>query len=320
MIMTDRYRTWYGPFLIMLAAGLWAADALFRTELTKSMSSASIVFFEHVIGFVLLSPFLVKGWSKIKALKGRTWGWLVLLTIVSSVLGTLLFTEALVRSFSLGDFATPILLQKLQPIFVILLAAMFLRERVTFRFFALVIIALIGSYLISFGAQGIDLSISDKEVVYLLAIGAAFAWGSGTVMSKNILNTLSFAQATALRFMLAIPVSAVAVVLLGQSVAPSLITTGALWRFLIIAFTTGAGAVLLYYRGLAMTEAKVATICELVFPVVSIIIAITALNPFGDPQALSLANIFGILLLLIAMLVIVFDYHVDKRLPTMQEV
>lgn len=310
---SQKAKTNYGPFLIMLAAGLWALDALLRTELTKAIPAASIVFYEHLIGFILLSPIFFRSLSRFKSLGSSDWLTLIALTIVSSVLGTLLFTEALARSFAVFDFATPILLQKLQPIFVVGLAGLFLKERITLRFIGLVVTALIGSYLISFGAEGIPLTFSDKEIIYLLAIGAALAWGSGTIISKKILTKLTFSEATSMRFLLAIPVSLVAMFLLGQTYAVTALGSGQVLRFVIIAFTTGAGAILIYYRGLQQTEAKVSTIAELTFPIVSIFIAITALNPFGEPQHLSLANVFGIVILLISMLIISFDYRVSGQ-------
>ena len=41
--------------------------------------------------------------------------------------------------------------------------------------------------------------------------------------------------------------------------------------FIIIALTTGSGAILLYYIGLNNITAKVATMCELCFPISSVI-------------------------------------------------
>jgi drug/metabolite transporter (DMT)-like permease len=235
------------------------------------------------------------------------WAVAAALTVVSSVAGTLLFTEALARSFASYDFATPILLQKLQPVFVILLAAVFLRERLNFRYLVLVPVALIGSYLISFGAEPVPLTLTGKTLVYILAVGAALAWGGGTILSKTLLRKLDFAEATALRFLLAVPISLVTALVLAPTYRLTTLGGGELVRFVVIAFTTGAGAVLLYYRGLARTEAKVATIAELTFPVVSIGIAVTSLNPYGAPQVLSLANTFGIVVLLCAVLAISFD-------------
>jgi len=319
-IITDK-RNNFGPLLIMIAASLWAVDALFRTELTRTIQPAAIVFYEHLIGFVILSPFFFRAIKQFKSLNGKDWGVLVALTIVSSVLGTLLFTEALNRSFAGYDFATPILLQKLQPIFVVALASLFLKEKITFRFVSLVVFALLGSYLISFGASPVELSFSGKEAIYLLSIGAALAWGSGTIISKKILGKLSFSAATSMRFLLAIPVSFVAMMILDQGHALSALQASEIWRFALIAFTTGAGAVLIYYRGLKTTPARVATIAELMLPVVTIVIAITALNPYGAPQELSIGNIFGILILLLAMLLINFDYNKpSKDSPDISEI
>ncbi|KKU47531.1 hypothetical protein A3H10_00385 [Candidatus Uhrbacteria bacterium RIFCSPLOWO2_12_FULL_46_10] len=304
-----------GPFFVMLAAVLWALDALLRTELTKTIPSVWIVFIEHLVGFVLLSPIFFSSISKLKDLKRNDWLAAIGLTIVSSVLGTVLFTEALARSFANYDFATPILLQKMQPVFVIALAALFLRERLFFRFIVLVPVALVGSYLVSFGVQPIKLEFTGKELVYVLALGAAFAWGAGTILSKTLLRKLGFAEATALRFLLAIPLSLVMALALGQNYSLASLKAGEFFRFVIIAFTTGAGAVLIYYRGLQQTEAKVATIAELVFPAVTLAIAISRFNPYGAPQVLSLANIFGIIILFCAVIAISFD----RPLPSVVE-
>jgi len=50
------------------------------------------------------------------------------------------------------------------------------------------------------------------------------------------------------------------------------ITTRENWiYFLIIAFTTGSGAIFLYYFGLRKIRAIIATICELFFPISAIV-------------------------------------------------
>lgn len=41
--------------------------------------------------------------------------------------------------------------------------------------------------------------------------------------------------------------------------------------FIIIALTTGSGAIMLYYIGLRYITAKVSTMCELVFPISSVV-------------------------------------------------
>lgn len=302
------------PYFIMAAAALWALDGLFRTQLTRSIPTTSIIFFEHVLGFIILSPIIIKNFRWIKAIKVETWRMILLMTLVSTVLGTLFFTEALARSFAYNDYVTPILLQKLQPIFVIIMSAIFLKEKLSIRFLFLAATALVGSYLISFGTAPISLSLDGKELIYLLAIGAAFCWGTGTILSKKVLDKVEFPTATALRFLLAIPISFVFVLMLKQSYDFTQIASGDFIRFLIIAgITGGAGALFLYYWGLQNTQAKISTFAELTFPIVSILIAITPLNPYGSPQQISGPNIVGILLLLASIILITLENRAQKN-------
>jgi drug/metabolite transporter (DMT)-like permease len=58
----------------------------------------------------------------------------------------------------------------------------------------------------------------------------------------------------------------------GTIVSVSEITSNQLWIFLIIAFSTGGPAIFLYYYGLKNISASVATICELAFPLVAVVL------------------------------------------------
>lgn len=308
----DKAKT--APYFIMAAAALWALDGLFRTQLTYSIPTTSIIFFEHVLGFIVLSPIIIKNFRWIQAINTDTWKVLLLMTLVSTVLGTLLFTEALARSFAYNDFVTPILLQKLQPVFVIIMSALFLKEKLSIRFLFLAAIALVGSYLVSFGTAPIALSFDGKELIYLMAIGAAFCWGTGTILSKKVLDNIDFPLATALRFLLAIPISFVFVLVLKQSYDFTQIASGDFIRFLIIAgITGGAGAVFLYYWGLQNTQARISTFAELMFPVVTIFIAITSLNPYGAPQQITIPNMVGIALLLVSIILISLENKTQTK-------
>ncbi|KXK09896.1 MAG: DMT family transporter [Candidatus Dojkabacteria bacterium] len=303
-----------GFVLIMFAASLWALDALLRTHLTFAIPSIWIVFFEHLAGVLLFLPVLYNSRSVFNKLKKRDWMILLLMTIVSSVLGTLLFTEALNKSFAVGDFASPVLLQKLQPMFVIMLSTIFLKEVLSYRFLLLAVVALIGSYMISFGTDSVFLDFSSKLEVSLLAVGAAVAWGAGTVMSKHLLTKVDAAPATALRMLLAVPISFAVALLIGQDLQLSAIGSAEILRIILIALSTGAVAILIYYKGLIKTKASVSAFAELAFPVASIFIAISVLNPYGQPQTLTLANSFGVIILLISILLISTENESKKSI------
>lgn len=286
-----------GPFAIMLASSLWAVDALIRTPLTRTIPSASIVFYEHLIGLLILSPLFVRSLPLLRNISSKTWMHVFLLSLVSSVGGTILFTQALAVSFASGDFITPLLLQKFQPVLVIVLAALFLKEKLHKEFLLWVPAALIGSYFISFGLTMPKLQLAGKELVVLLSLGAAVSWGTGTIISKLLLFRFSARDATFLRFLAAIPLSLGAAVVLRQYTPPTALSASEIIRFIAISVTTGAAALLLYYHGLTKTHAHIATISELMFPFVSVLIGVTMLNPYGAPQTLSAAQIIGIVLL-----------------------
>jgi len=292
---------------------LWAIDALFRTQLTYTIPAASIIFFEHLIGFLLLSPIFFKNIAEVRSMKRGEWINFIALTIVSSVAGGLLFTQALASSFAQKDFITPILLIKLQPVFVIALSALILKEKLTARFCLFAALALVGSYIMSFGLTPISISLEGKVLVYVLALGATLCWGIGTILSKRALSNVSFSTATALRYGIAIPVALIFAYSLGQTYDFMNLGFDQLWRFLVIAgITGGAAAIFIYYRGLQNTKAQVSTIAELMYPLLSIIIATTSLNPYGAPQSLNLANIFGIIILISSILAITFDSTTRK--------
>lgn len=176
-----------------------------------------IVFLEHVVGLVLLLPFLPKAVSEIKSFTRRDWLISACIALVASVLGTLLFTTALSKSFGLHDFTTPIFLQKFQPIFAILLAVIFLGEHLLRRFYLGLVFALVGSYLVTFGDTLVDISLDGKFLILILSVGAALAWGSGTVLGRAMSTRASFSTLTIVRFALAIPIALIVMSVLDPS-------------------------------------------------------------------------------------------------------
>ncbi|OGG04927.1 hypothetical protein A2Z33_06545 [Candidatus Gottesmanbacteria bacterium RBG_16_52_11] len=296
------------PFFIMVAASLWAVDGIIRANLTSAIPAGSIVFWEHVAGLFVLLPLLPKITGVFDRLNLRDWLLIGAATFVSSVAGTILYTQALRVSAPSGDFITPLVLQKIQPVIVIFLSVIILKERLNGLYVLLAPVALAGSYIMSFGFSPVIPQFAGRELTFILSIGAAAAWGSGTILSKTVLYKLRYHEFTVLRFILAIPMAYAVSVLLGQWTAPSGISFTGYLLFILIALTTGATALLIYFRGLRHTDASVATIAELIFPLLSIVIGITSLNPYGAPQQLSGANILGITMLLASVILINLQY------------
>lgn len=262
----------FGPYLIIVAALLWGLDGILRRSLFD-LPPIIIVFYEHLIGLIILAPFLVKSIGQIRLSK-KEWGAILLVSLLSGVLGTLWFTAALIK-INYISFSVIFLLQKLQPIFAMLFAVLFLKEKLTKQYIKWALLALVAAYFITFKDGLVNLSTGQGTVMAaLLALGAAFAWGSSTAFSRFILLRHSNTVVTGLRFLLTAIMALILVFFMG--VESSLATpTNSQWlRFVIIALTTGMVALWLYYRGLKNTQVKVATILELTFPLVAVIIDI----------------------------------------------
>ncbi|HEY4508121.1 MAG TPA: DMT family transporter [Candidatus Paceibacterota bacterium] len=294
-----------GPVLIFLAAMLWATDAPFRYHLTRGLDASFIVLAEHTVNVLLILPFIFRGWSEIRQLNWKQWFAILVIGIGASAVASILFTKA----FSFVNPSVAIVLQKLQPLIAISLAALFLREQLTRRFWRWAILALIGAYVISFPDFKPELYAGEQwnpnTFGVLLALGAAALWGLGTVLGRYILKPttdnlppttgISFKTLTALRFLIAF-LFLIALNLRGGVWETVGALTGKDILFIIIvAVASGFTSLMIYYRGLQHTKASVATLAELGFPFLAVIVNAAALGLFLKPM-----QVVGMALLLLA--------------------
>ena len=264
-----------GIVLVALAASLWGSDAILRRFLAVGEISASvIVMLEHVLLTVVFLPALVKVRPVLSRLGAKDWVSLILIGGGASILATTLFTQA----FSYGDFIAPALLQKLQPVFAILLAAILLGERLMRRYWLFFVGAVAGAWLISFPGQTralftggeVSFAVQESEAA-LFALGAAALWGMGTVLGRSLTPKIPFAQLTALRFAIGLPIGVLVVLMQGRMSEVTTLAGEQWWAILWLALIPGGAGLLIYYRGLGRTSASAATIGELAFPLMALI-------------------------------------------------
>jgi drug/metabolite transporter (DMT)-like permease len=257
-------------FAIIFAALLWSLDGFLRQEL-YNVSSFLIVAIEHVIGALVFLPFLLKGKKEIFAMGQRAWSSIFWISVFGGLLGLFFYTKAL-SYINYIDLSVVVLLQKFQPLFAISLAAVVLKERITKRFLLLAVMALVGGYFVTFGLNPIA-SGDDKTIIAaLLALLAAFCWGSSTVLGKHALKTLSFPVVTALRLSVT-AIIAMVVLLAIRGFSDINVITFAQWKILLlIVFTTGSVALFIYYYGLKHVKASHSTIYELFWPLSAVAI------------------------------------------------
>ncbi len=281
-----------GPVFIIIAALLWAFDGLIRQHL-YSLPPITIIFFEHLIGLIILSPFVFK-YVRETRLEKREWWLLVLVAILSGLFGTLWFTTALGKVHFIS-ISVVFLLQKLQPIFAITTARIFLKEKLDARYIKWAVLALLSAYFVTFPNGVVNLQTGEGTIIAALyALGAAFAWGSSTTFSKMLLGRVRAEVSTFYRFLFTTIIALPVLLLFGKSTTGSLALPNiSQFGFLIlIAVSTGMVALLIYYKGLAKTPVHISTILELTFPFVAIfldyIVNNTVLSPLQWISALVL--------------------------------
>lgn len=259
-----------GPILIIVAAILWALDGVIRRHL-YGLPPITIIFFEHLIGLIILTPFVFKSLKKEK-LNRRDILLLVLVAILSGLLGTLWFTTALLKVHFIS-FSVVFLIQKLQPIFAISSASIFLKEKFDRRYIKWALLAILGAYFVTFKNGHVDINTGEGTIIAALyALGAAFAWGTSTTFSKMILTKISYKVSTFYRFLFTSIFAFLVIVLFNYLPSLSSPTLPEFGLFALIAVSTGLVALMIYYKGLSKTPVHIATILELTFPVVAILL------------------------------------------------
>ncbi len=286
-----------GALAIMLAALLWSIDGLFLRPRFYVLSPELLVFWEHFLGFIVLSPFIFIFWPKIKAISRKSWLAIFWISLFGGLIGTIYITKAFFAAFD-GEvsFATVVILQKLQPIFALLLARIILKEKLPRQFYAWALLAISASYILAFAGSGLTWQMIDwQHNAAGFAVIAAFAFGSSTVFGKRIANHLDYRAVAALRFALTSLLALLLIIPSGVINSTSLITSSQ-WSFLaLIVLTSGAGAMFIYYFGLRRVSASAATILELFWPFSAII-----LDYFFNHNYLNLTQSIAFVLLLIA--------------------
>lgn len=261
-----------GALAICVAAILWGLDGVVLTPRLYNLSVPFVVFLLHAVPFLLMQPVLFRSYGALAALTATEWIFLGLVAFTGGLLGTFSIVKALFL-VNFSQVSVVVLLQKLQPVFAIILAAILLKEPLTARFVGWAGIALVGAYLLTFGARLPDLSGgTNTAIAAAWAATAAAAFGTATVLGKRILKVLDFRQATFGRYGLTTLLALAYLLISGHGLPFDQVTRLNWILILVIGLTTGSGAIFLYYFGLTRVRASVSAICELCLPLSAILL------------------------------------------------
>lgn len=262
-----------GALAVAFSAMLWGVDGILLTPQLYNLNTSFVVFLLHLFPFLLMNVFFFREYRHLKTMTRSDLLFFLLVALFGGALGTL----AIVKSLFLLNFnnlSVIVLLQKLQPVFAILLARLILKERVKKNFAIWASLALVASYFMTFGWSLPDFSTNGITTVYaaLLSLLAAFSFGSSTVFSKKILGNYSFVTSTFFRYGFTTLIMLV-IVLVGGHLLDFAQVTQRNWLFVaLIGLTTGSGAIFLYYYGLRNVKASISTFLELMYPITAVVL------------------------------------------------
>jgi drug/metabolite transporter (DMT)-like permease len=191
-----------------------------------------------------------------------------------------------------------ILLQKIQPVIVVLLSIVFLRERPRGGFYLWALVAIACGVVLSFpdlnfafASNALDLR--SRGVSYALL--AAALWAVSTVAGKALLLGTPPSVATFWRYLFGFLGLGMMLGLSGLSLPWAAASNPATFKSLAyMALVPGLLAMILYYVGLQRTEASRATFAELCFPVAAVAINTYFLGmPLSGVQLAASAGLLG---------------------------
>ena len=297
-----------GALSVMLAATLWAIDLIILRPTLYHLDVAAVVFLEHLVAFsIMLIPLIIE-WKEIKKLDTKDWIAFTSVAIISGAIGTMAITKALFY-VNFVNLSVVAFLQKLQPIFAVITAIFLLKERPGRKFYMMAILALIGSYFVTFGFNKPNFDVGDKVfMASMFAIIAAAAFGSSTAISKYAVTKISARVGTYLRFGITTLVMFVILLIFGKFATLSDVTFPDISVLVIIAFSTGGIAIMIYYFGLKKIPASVSTMCELAYPFSAVFF-----DYIMRKNMMSLGQWFGAALLIGSVLIISFSREEVKE-------
>ncbi len=264
-----------GILLIFGACILWALDTLIRYPLLFSgVSPWTIVWLEHAILVAVMAWWIVPALRRGR-FSPRTWLGFLVIGGLGSGLGTVAFTQA----FALVNPSVVILIQKLQPVVAVTLAAVLLGERIDRRFVGAFALCIAGSIMIAWkdlspaldGAAWTDRERSDLLLGYGCTLFAVVAWGAATVFGKQLSNRgMTTAELMGGRFLLGFLVLTPCLFAFGAPTAAA--DPAVASKVALMVALAGLGGMALYYLGMKRLPARTTAIAEMFFPVAAVTI------------------------------------------------
>ncbi len=276
----------------ILAVLIGASDAVITKRFAiQTIDTTTLVTGRFIVASLCLLPFAMHDLPVLRQFKKKDWWQTLFLALGGTILVNLLYFKALTL---IPAFMT-LMLYRLEPIFIILIAALFLKQKTSARTWALTVTAIFCSALIAVGnAQWSEFTSGTLSGIALILF-ASLLFAASTIIGKDMLNKVSPILLIWLRM-------AIAAVILASVQAPALYKTIPTLRNqdLIILFILGmfhSGlANWFFYKGLQASSPLFAGLIQLLGPVSGLTLSFLLLGE--QPTLMQFVGICGLILVL----------------------
>lgn len=171
-----------GEIFVIIAGALWGAMGIFvRGLASASLTSMDICLVRMVVSTVLLALFLLITNRKALCIKPRD----LWIFVGSGVFSLTFFGFCYFTTIQLTSMSVAAVLLYTSPVFVMLLSAVFFKEKITVRNIICVIIALVGCIFVT-GIIGDGLNLPIMGIVF--GLGAGLGYGLYSIFSRFAIN------------------------------------------------------------------------------------------------------------------------------------
>ncbi|MBY0403005.1 MAG: DMT family transporter [Cyanobacteria bacterium] len=284
----------WGPICVGLGTALWGTEFIWRVTLNKSFPNSDvIVMYEHVYCLLFSLPVLFFFREKLKGVAPRTWLFLLGSGVIGSALGTFFFTDAI----KTVNLSVANLLLNIQPLFGAMYARIILKERFGKGFYLWAGVAIIAMVLLALKQLTFE-GLTFKGAVWEVLV-TSLCWSFGTVAGRATNLGMSYTVAAPIRFCIGLVAMAVIVYLNGHWTDVDLnIPAFDHWEthqeFLFLSTVAGVIPLFLYFKGLATTNASVASFLEMLQVVSALVITWGFFHETLEPHQI----VGGVLLLI----------------------
>jgi drug/metabolite transporter (DMT)-like permease len=302
----------FGVACIVAACLCWALDALWRYPLLQSgVNAVDLVFYEHLILFVIFLPFIL-----IAALtKKHLWTKKMFLNfLMVGALGSGLSTVCFSQAMFLINPTVVIVLQKLQPFVSLLLAKYILSERLPKTFLYYFMWAVLGIILMSYQdilmlfswwSNAHESHGSASLVGYSCLLFSILGWSCATIYGKKIFmdakGPVSPVELMALRYMWGLVFLSLVLIMKGEVllVMQRMAVVSIASSIIPLLFFSAILGMYFYYKGVEILRPRRIVVAEMWYPLAAMLV-----NHFYLHIYLNMTQLLGALLLIVSSILI----------------